>query len=49
MLEDGLTSINRLGYLEDIAKVVMNLCSGIFIFSIGEVINVDGDFHLRSL
>ena len=49
MIEDGLTPIKRWGYPEDIANAVSVLCSGKLDFSTGEVINVDGGFHIRRL
>lgn len=49
LIEDGLTPIKRWGYPEDIANAVSVLCSGKLGFSTGEVINVDGGFHIRRL
>ena len=49
LIESGLTPIKRWGQPEDIAKAVSALCSGQFSFSTGEIINVDGGFHLRRL
>lgn len=49
MIKEGLTPIRRWGYPEDIAKAVKAICSGCFDFSTGEIINIDGGFHLRSL
>jgi 3-oxoacyl-[acyl-carrier protein] reductase len=49
LIEDGLTPIKRWGYLQDVANAVSVLCSGLLAFSTGEVINVDGGFHLRRL
>ncbi len=49
ILEDGLTPIARWGVPEDIAKAVSALSLGYFPFSTGEVINVDGGFHMRRL
>lgn len=49
LIENGLTPIKRWGYPEDIANAVSVLCSGKLDFSTGEVINVDGGFHLRRL
>lgn len=45
----GLSPIRRWGRPEDIARVVAALAEGSFPFSTGEVINVDGGFHLDSL
>ena len=45
----GLTPIKRWGYPEDIARAVSGIALGHFPFSTGEVINVDGGFHLKIL
>jgi len=45
----GLSPIRRWGRPEDIARVVAAVAEGSFPFSTGEVINVDGGFHLDSL
>jgi NAD(P)-dependent dehydrogenase (short-subunit alcohol dehydrogenase family) len=49
MIGDGLTPIARWGKPEDIAKAVVAVGMGLLPFSTGEVINVDGGFHLRRL
>jgi NAD(P)-dependent dehydrogenase (short-subunit alcohol dehydrogenase family) len=49
LIEGGLTPIKRWGYPEDIARAVSVLCSGKLAFSTGEIINVDGGFHIRRL
>ena len=49
LIEGGITPIRRWGEGEDIAKAVEMLVSGALPFSTGEVINVDGGFHLRML
>ncbi len=49
MIAEGVTPIKRWGYPEDIANAVSVLCSGKLGFSTGEVINVDGGFHIRRL
>jgi len=49
LINEGLTPIKRWGYPEDIANAVSVLCSGKLGFSTGEVINVDGGFHIRRL
>lgn len=48
-IEDGLTPIKRWGTPEDVGRAVAAIASGSFPFSTGEVINVDGGFHLRRL
>lgn len=49
LISEGLTPIKRWGYPEDIANAVSVLCSGKLSYSTGEVINVDGGFHIRRL
>jgi 3-oxoacyl-[acyl-carrier protein] reductase len=49
LIDQGITPIKRWGYPEDIARAVSVFCSGKLDFSTGEVINVDGGFHLRRL
>lgn len=49
LIANGLTPIKRWGTPEDIGKAVAAVASGAFPFSTGEVINVDGGFHLRTL
>lgn len=49
LIAEGLTPIQRWGTPEDVANVVAALCSDGFGFSTGEVINVDGGFHIRTL
>jgi NAD(P)-dependent dehydrogenase (short-subunit alcohol dehydrogenase family) len=49
ILEQGLTPIRRWGEPEDVGKAVLALAEGAFPFSTGEVINVDGGFHLHRL
>jgi len=49
MIDDGLTPIKRWGQPEDVANAVSVACSGLLNFSTGEVINVDGGFHIRRL
>ncbi|MFB3892846.1 MAG: 3-ketoacyl-ACP reductase [Phycisphaerae bacterium] len=49
LIADGLTPIKRWGRPEDVAAAVAACARGDFRFSTGEVINVDGGFHLRTL
>lgn len=49
LISDGLTPIERWGQPEDVGKAVAMLARGDLPFSTGEVINVDGGFHLRRL
>jgi NAD(P)-dependent dehydrogenase (short-subunit alcohol dehydrogenase family) len=49
MIAEGIFPIDRWGYPEDVAKAVAAFANGAFPYSTGEVINVDGGFHLRRL
>ncbi len=49
MIAEGLTPIARWGTPEDVGRAVTAIAQGAFPFSTGEVINVDGGFHLRRL
>jgi 3-oxoacyl-[acyl-carrier protein] reductase len=49
ILEDGLTPIRRWGKPDDIAAAVLAIAKGAFPFSTGEVFNIDGGFHMRTL
>jgi 3-oxoacyl-[acyl-carrier protein] reductase len=49
IFEGDLTPIKRWGHPEDVAKAVVAVATGLLPFSTGEVINVDGGFHMRRL
>jgi len=49
IFEQDLTPIKRWGQPDDIARAVVAIANNAFPFSTGEVINVDGGFHLRRL
>jgi len=49
LIVEGLTPIRRWGQPEDIGKAVAAIAQDLLPFSTGEVINVDGGFHLRRL
>ncbi|MDK1032608.1 MAG: 3-ketoacyl-ACP reductase [Planctomycetia bacterium] len=49
LIGEGLTPTRRWGRPEDVARAVAALASGRLDFSTGQVINVDGGFHLRRL
>jgi len=49
ILQEGLTPIRRWGQPEDVGKAVAAIAEGLLPFSTGEVINVDGGFHLHRL
>lgn len=47
--DEGILPIKRWGYPEDIAKAVKAIACDALPYSTGEVINVDGGFHLRRM
>ncbi|MGD9092355.1 MAG: 3-ketoacyl-ACP reductase [Anaerolineales bacterium] len=49
ILEEGITPIRRWGQPEDIGKAVVAIAEGLMPFSTGEIINVDGGFHISRL
>jgi 3-oxoacyl-[acyl-carrier protein] reductase len=49
MIEQGAWPIRRWGRPEDVGRAVAAIARGDFPYSTGEVINVDGGFHLRTL
>ena len=49
LIANGLTPIPRWGEPDDVAKAVAAIAQDLLPFSTGEVINVDGGFHLRRL
>lgn len=49
LIAEGLSPIQRWGTPEDIGRAVAAIARDAFPFSTGEVINVDGGFHLRRL
>ena len=49
LFAQGLTPIRRWGTPEDVARAVGVIAQGAFPYSTGEVIHVDGGFHLRRL
>jgi 3-oxoacyl-[acyl-carrier protein] reductase len=49
LIADELTPIRRWGQPQDVARAVVAVAQGYLPFSTGEVINVDGGFHLRRL
>jgi len=49
LIAEGLTPIRRWGTPEDVGRAVAAVATGMFPFSTGEVINVDGGFHLHRL
>ncbi len=49
LISEGLTPIKRWGTPEDVGKAAAAMAQDLLPFSTGEVINVDGGFHLRRL
>ncbi len=49
LIAEGLTPIARWGTPEDVGRAVVAIARDQFPFSTGEVINVDGGFHIRRL
>lgn len=49
MVADGIWPIKRWGTPSDVGRAVASIARGDFPYSTGEVFNVDGGFHLRTL
>lgn len=49
LIAQGLTPIQRWGTPEDVGRAVAAIAQDLLPFSTGEVLNVDGGFHLRRL
>lgn len=49
LIDNGLLPLPRWGQPEDVARCVVALAEGCLPYSTGEVINIDGGFHLRRL
>jgi len=49
LIADGLVPQKRWGSPEDVGLAVKAICRGDFPFSTGDVIYLDGGFHLRRL
>jgi 3-oxoacyl-[acyl-carrier protein] reductase len=49
MFADGIAPIARWGVPSDIGKAVVAVASGHFPYSTGQVFNVDGGFHIRTI
>jgi NAD(P)-dependent dehydrogenase (short-subunit alcohol dehydrogenase family) len=47
LIAEGLTPIRRWGTAEDVGKAVAALVTGAMPFTTGDVVNVDGGFHIR--
>jgi 3-oxoacyl-[acyl-carrier protein] reductase len=48
LISEGVTPIARWGLPEDIGKAAVALTKDYFPFSTGDIINVDGGYHLRA-
>ena len=49
LIEEGIFPIKRWGYDEDLAEAAFTICTGKLPYMTGQVINVDGGFHIRRL
>ena len=49
ILNKDLTPIRRWGQPADVARAIVAIATDLLPFSTGEVINVDGGFHMRRL
>ncbi len=49
LIADGLTPIRRWGTPADVGRAVAAVAEDLFPFSTGEILNIDGGFHLRTL
>jgi NAD(P)-dependent dehydrogenase (short-subunit alcohol dehydrogenase family) len=48
-IANGLLPQRRMGEPSDIARAIRAIADGLLDYSTGQVLNVDGGFHLRSL
>jgi len=49
LISEGLTPIRRWGTPEDVGRTVLAIAKDFLAYSTGEIINVDGGFHMRVL
>ena len=49
MIDEGVFPLARWGTPEDVAKAVSAFANGAFPYSTGEILNIDGGFHLKRL
>ena len=49
LIAEGVTPIKRFGQPQDVADMVLAACSGLLDFTVGQVLNADGGFHLQRL
>jgi NAD(P)-dependent dehydrogenase (short-subunit alcohol dehydrogenase family) len=48
-IANGLLPQRRMGQAADVARAVRAIADGLLDYSTGQVLHVDGGFHLRSL
>jgi NAD(P)-dependent dehydrogenase (short-subunit alcohol dehydrogenase family) len=48
-IQEGLIPMNRWGYPKDVAKVVLSIIQGALPYSTGDIVHIDGGFHLQKL
>ena len=49
LIGEGLLPIQRWGRSADVSRAVAGIVNGYFPYSTGEIINIDGGFHIRRL
>ncbi len=49
LIAEGITPIKRWGQPEDIGKAILAIAEGYLPFSTGQIIDVDGGFHIHRL
>lgn len=49
LFQEGITPINRWGLPKDVAKAVKGIVLGYMPYSTGDIIHIDGGFHLKRL
>ncbi|MGV9198041.1 MAG: 3-ketoacyl-ACP reductase [Promethearchaeia archaeon] len=49
LFEEGITPLRRWGRPEDVAKAVSAIVQGLFPYSTGDIIHIDGGFHFHRL
>lgn len=47
LIKEGITPIKRWGFPEDVANTVKGIVSGLIPYSTGDIIHIDGGFHLK--
>ena len=49
LIKNGIFPIGRWGTPDDVAKAVLGIAGGYLDYSTGEILNIDGGFHIRRL